>query len=211
MQTGVTDTKTTVWTKKMRATVSDIQTAFVFVFRPPVLPTHPYSVRPPFLPTRPLLLCPAFQPFLPPSLPLFLHPFFWFSLVPSYRMSARPSDTPSVFPVTPFVLVTLPTFRGPSVRSFIRLVYHWAGWFYLPEVQGKEVRLGSSRPWPDGAHPMRTQTEKGHPETSPQSPIRISSQCTLSHTQQFVLLENTIRTVQNDEWNDWLRLQITQG
>ena len=120
MQTGVTDTKTTVWTKKTRATVSDIQTAFVFVFRPPVLPTHPYSVRPPFLPTRPLLLCPAFQPFLP----LFLHPFFWFSLVPSYRMSARPSDTPSVFPVTPFVLVTLPTFRGPSVRSFIRLVYH---------------------------------------------------------------------------------------
>ena len=58
---------------------------------------------------------------------------------------------------------------------------------------------------------MRTQTEKGHPETRPQSLIRISSQCTLSHTQQFALLENTIRTVQNGESNDWLGLQITQG
>ena len=124
MQTGVTDTKTTVWTKKMRVTVSDIQTAFVFVsrppvlpthpysVRPPVLPTHPYSVRPPFLPTRPLLLCPAFQPFLPPSLYFSIHSFDF----PLFR--------PTVYrPVLPTLLLCsrwLPSCSWPSLPSAVR-------------------------------------------------------------------------------------------
>ena len=146
MQTGVTDTKTTVWTKKMRVPVSDIQTAFVFVSRPPVLPTHPYSVRPSALPSNPPSTPLSSFPTFPPSLPLFLHPFFWFSLVPSYRMSARPSDTPSVSPVTPFVLVTLPTFRGP----FFYTVGLSLGWLVLltwGTRKGSTTRLFTAMTW----------------------------------------------------------------
>ena len=135
MQTGVTDTKTTVWTKKMRVTVSDIQTAFVFVsrppvlpthpysVRPPVLPTHPYSVRPPFLPTRPLLLCPAFQPFLPPSLYFSIHSFDF----PLFR--------PTVYrPVLPTLLLCsrwLPSCSWPSLPSAVRRSVLLYGWFII--------------------------------------------------------------------------------
>ena len=124
MQTGVTDTKTTVWTKKMRVTVSDIQTAFVFVsrppvlptypysVRPPVLPTHPYSVRPPFLPTRPLLLCPAFQPFLPPSLYFSIHSFDF----PLFRPTVCRPVLPTLLPCSRW----LPSCSWPSLPSAVR-------------------------------------------------------------------------------------------
>ena len=123
MQTGVTDTKTTVWTKKMRATVSDIQTAFVFIFRPPVLPTHPYSVRPPFLPTRPLLLCPAFQPFLPPSLYFSIHSFDF----PLFRLTVCRPVLPTLLPCSRW----LPSCSWPSLPSAVRRSVLLYGWFII--------------------------------------------------------------------------------
>lgn len=123
MQTGVTDTKTTVWTKKMRATVSDIQTAFVFVFRPPVLPTHPYSVRPPFLPTRPLLLCPAFQPFLPPSLYFSIHSFDF----PLFRLTVCRPVLPTLLPCSRW----LPSCSWPSLPPAVRRSVLLYGWFII--------------------------------------------------------------------------------
>ena len=135
MQTGVTDTKTTVWTKKMRVTVSDIQTAFVFVsrppvlpthpysVRPPVLPTHPYSVRPPFLPTRPLLLCPAFQPFLPPSLYFSIHSFDF----PLFRPTVCRPVLPTLLPCSRW----LPSCSWPSLPSAVRRSVLLYGWFII--------------------------------------------------------------------------------
>ena len=150
MQTGVTDTKTTVWTKKMRATVSDIQTAFVFVFRPPVLPTHPYSVRPSALPSNPpstpLSSFPTFPSSLPPSISPFILLIFPCSVLPyvgpSFRHSFRvPGDSlrardPPYLPrsVDPFfytvglslgwlVLLTWGTRKGSTTRLFTAMTW----------------------------------------------------------------------------------------
>ena len=141
MQTGVTDTKTTVWVR-----YSDIQTAFVFVFRPPVLPTHPYSVRPPFLPTRPLLLCPAFQPFLPPSISPSILLIFPCSVLPyvgpSFRHSFRvPGDS---------LRARDPPYLPRSVGPFFYTVGLSLGWLVLltwGTRKGSTTRLFTAMTW----------------------------------------------------------------